>query len=107
MHLQHSEHQHAVQDREYLARYLLATAHIGLDPCERLLLEDLDDAAVALLEAFEEVDWQRKLPQLAEGLAERAHSPCAHLRVSKRINPIRFRLQHLSSRAFHSRTPCL
>ena len=49
--------------------------------CPRLLLDDLDDATLALLGAFDEGDWQRRLPHMAAELGRQAQSHTAHLKV--------------------------
>lgn len=79
--LQHPRLARACLDREGLADLCLAVAHLGLDPRERLLLNDLDGTLATLLGAFEEGDWGRKLPAMAARLGELAHSHTAHLRV--------------------------
>ncbi|PRW60750.1 FAM178A-like isoform X2 [Chlorella sorokiniana] len=67
--------------REGLSDLLLAAVHLGLDPAANQLREEITEATAALLGAFDEVDWERKLPQLADRLAEMGPSHHSRYRL--------------------------
>ncbi|KAL4856914.1 hypothetical protein ACK3TF_002954 [Chlorella vulgaris] len=71
--------------REGLAELLLAAMHMGLDKAATQLQRDLDAVVLELLAAFEEADWQRKLPQLAERLMDMGPSDAARLKLLKKL----------------------
>ncbi|KAL4444594.1 hypothetical protein ABPG77_002411 [Micractinium sp. CCAP 211/92] len=75
----------AALSRKGVSELLLAALQLELDPSANQLQEQLDAAVAELLDALDASDWQRKLPQLAERLADMGPSHTARLKLLRKL----------------------